>query len=248
MSLLKKNYKVIVEYDGSSFYGWQRLTSKRTVQHEIEKILKKILYKKVKINGSGRTDALAHSTGQVINFKVDLKIPLIKFRDILNENLPADIYFKSIEIVDDDFHARYSAKYKKYCYKVYTHKDKKVLLNKYYYHFPYKLDIEKMKTASEKIIGEHDFRSFIAKSVHIENSIREIKSIDILEKNGYIDFVIIGNGFLYKMIRTIVGNLLAVARGKISLEEFDQIIYARDIRQAKDTAPANGLYLEEVFY
>ena len=243
-----KNYKGIVEYDGSSFYGWQRLRNKRTVQHEIEKCLKKILYKKVKINGSGRTDALAHSTGQVINFKVDLKIPLTKFREILNENLPSDIYFRSIEIVEDDFHARYSAKYKQYRYKVYVHHDKKVLLNKYYYHFPYVLDIQKMKEASEKIIGEHDFRSFIAKSVHVENSIREIKSIHITQSDDFIDFVIVGNGFLYKMVRTIVGNLLAVARGKISLEEFDQIIHARDIRAAKDTAPANGLYLEEVFY
>jgi tRNA pseudouridine38-40 synthase len=232
-----KNYKAIVEYDGSSFYGWQRLRKKRTVQHEIEKYLKKILGKNIKINGSGRTDALVHSTGQVINFKVDLKIPLSKFREIINENLPSDIYFRAIEIMNDDFHARYSAKYKQYRYKIYTHHDKKVLLNKYYYHFPYTLDLEKMKKASEKIIGEHDFRSFIAKSVHVENSIREIKSIHI-----------IGNGFLYKMVRTIVGNLLAVARGKISLEEFEKIIHARDIKAAKDTAPANGLYLEEVFY
>lgn len=243
-----KNYKGVVEYDGSSFYGWQRLRSKRTVQHEIEKCLKKVLYKKIKINGSGRTDALAHSTGQVINFKVDLKIPLMKFREILNENLPSDIYFRSIEVIEDDFHARYSAKYKQYRYKIYTHRDKKVLLNKYYYHFPYKLDLNKMKMASEKIIGIHDFRSFIAKSVHVEDSIREIKSIHIIEADDFIDFVIVGNGFLYKMVRTIVGNLLAVARGKISLEEFDQIIHARDIRAAKDTAPANGLYLEEVFY
>jgi len=123
-----------------------------------------------------------------------------------------------------------------------------VLLNKYYYHFPYALDLEKMKKASRKIIGEHDFRSFIAKSVHVENSIREIKSIHIVENSDGIEFVIIGNGFLYKMVRTIVGNLLAVGRGKISLEAFDEIVHARDIRAAKDTAPANGLYLEEVFY
>ena len=243
-----RNYKAVVEYDGSSFYGWQRLRNKRTVQQEIEKCLKKILYKKIKINGSGRTDALAHSSGQVINFTVDLKIPLSKFREIINENLPSDIYFKSIDMIDDTFHARYSAKYKQYRYKIYTSKDKKVLLNKYYYHFPYALDLEKMKKASRKIIGEHDFRSFIAKSVHVENSIREIKSIHIVENNDCIEFVIIGNGFLYKMVRTIVGNLLAVGRGKISLEAFDEIVHARDIRAAKDTAPANGLYLEEVFY
>lgn len=248
MILVIKNYKAIVEYDGASFYGWQRLTNKRTVQQEIEKILKKILYKKIKINGSGRTDALAHSTGQVINFKVDLKIPLIKLRDILNENLPVDIYIRKIECVDFDFHARYHAKYKKYRYKIYTHKDKKVMLNKYYYHFPYVLDVEKMRRASERITGIHDFRSFIAKSAHIENSIREIKSIEIIEEDGFIDFIIIGNGFLYKMVRTIVGNLLTVGRGKIDLDAFDKIIDAGDIRKAKDTAPANGLYLEEVFY
>jgi tRNA pseudouridine38-40 synthase len=242
------NFKIVIEYDGSNFYGWQKLNDKRTIQNEIEKILKKVTYQNVKINGSGRTDRKVHATGQVASFNLDLKIPLKKFKDVLNLNLPDDIYIKNIEEVDSEFHARYSAKKKKYIYKIYTVKDKKVLLNNYYCHFPYKLNVENMILASKKVIGTKDFRSFVAKSENKENTIRTIEDIQIIEENSFIEFVIIGDGFLYKMVRTIVGNLLAVGRGLITVDDIEVIINEKDIRKAKFTAPANGLYLEKVEY
>lgn len=243
-----KNYKAIVEYDGSFFYGWQRLNHKRTVQKEIEKAFKKVCSEKVKIHGSGRTDAKAHATGQVISFKIDLKVPLARMADVLNKNLPDDIYIRDIEKVSLDFHARFSAKSKRYRYKVYTTQYKKVLLNHYYCHYPYEIDIHRMVKAKAFLIGEQDFRSFTAKSSLKENTVRRIDSVEIVKKDDEIDFIIEGNGFLYKMIRTIVGNLLAVGRGQISVDEFKKIILEKDIKKAKDTVPAKGLYLEKVFY
>jgi|LGVF01.1.fsa_nt_gb tRNA pseudouridine38-40 synthase len=243
-----KKFKIIIEYDGSNFFGWQRLNDKRTVQKEIEKVIKKITFQDIKINGSGRTDKLVHSIGQVASFELDLKIPLYIFKDVLNLNLPDDINIKNVEEVDSKFHARYSAKKKKYRYKIYTDKEKKVLLNSYYYHFPYKLNIEDMILASKKLIGTKDFRSFVAKSENKENTIRTIENIQIISNDLFIEVIVIGDGFLYKMVRTIVGNLLAVGRGLITVDDFEVIINELDIKKAKFTAPANGLYLEEVMY
>ena len=243
-----KNFKMIIEYDGSNFFGWQRLNDKRTVQKEIEKVIKKITFQDIKINGSGRTDKLVHSIGQVVSFELDLKIPLYIFRDVLNINLPDDINIKNLVKIDSDFHARYSAKKKKYRYKIYTDKEKKVLLNNYYYHFPYKLKIEDMILASKKLIGTKDFRSFVAKSENKENTIRTIEDIQIISNDLFIEIIVIGDGFLYKMVRTIVGNLLAVGRGLITVDDFEVIINELDIKKAKFTAPANGLYLQEVMY
>ncbi|MDM8533349.1 tRNA pseudouridine(38-40) synthase TruA [Clostridiaceae bacterium HSG29] len=243
-----KNYKMTIEYDGSKFYGWQKLNDKRTVQKEIERIFKKITYQNIRVHGSGRTDKFVHSIGQVASFEIDLKIPLEKFKYILNRNLPDDIFIKEIEEVDSEFHARFSAKKKRYRYKIYTGVEKEVFLNNYYYHFPYELDIDKMIVASKKIIGKKDFRSFVAKSINKENTIRTIESINIIKKDSYIDIVIIGDGFLYKMVRTIVGNLIDIGRGLITVDELENIINEKDIKKAKFTAPANGLYLEKVEY
>lgn len=239
---------MVIQYDGSNFYGWQRLNKKRTVQKEIEKVLKKVTYKKVKINGAGRTDALAHAKGQIANFVLDLKIPLTRFKEVLNRNLPDDIFIKNVEEVEYDFHSRYNSKGKRYRYKIYTSKDKKVFLNKYSYHYPYELNIEKMIEASKKIVGKKDFRSFTAKSSEKLNTVRHVKKIEIKINDEFIDIIVIGDGFLYKMVRTIVGNLLAVGRNLISVNDIEEIIDKKDIREAKFTAPANGLYLEEVFY
>jgi len=243
-----KNYKMTIEYDGSKFYGWQKLNDKRTVQKEIERIFKKITYENVRVHGSGRTDKFVHSNGQVASFEIDLKIPLEKFKDILNKNLSDDIFIKNIKEVNEDFHARFSARKKTYRYKIYTGIEKDVFLNNYYYHFPYELNIDKMIEASKKIIGKRDFRSFVAKSVNKENTIRTIETINIIKKDSFIDIVIIGDGFLYKMVRTIVGNLIDVGRGLITADELEEIINKKDIKKAKFTAPANGLYLEKVEY
>ncbi|MGM0379646.1 MAG: tRNA pseudouridine(38-40) synthase TruA [Bacillota bacterium] len=242
------NLKAIVEYDGSNYYGWQRLNNKKSIQGTIEKALKKVYNKKIRIHGSGRTDAKAHATNQVFNFLVSNSIPIKKLKNILNDYLPKDIFIKSLDVVDKEFHSRYSAKSKIYSYKVYNNKNKDVFRSKYSYHVSNKLNIEKIKKASEILIGRHDFSSFSASMKKSRTKIREIYSIDIFKKDKEIIFKIHGNGFLYKMVRTMVGNLIYIGLEKISKSDLKEILLKRDIKYSKFTSPAQGLYLTEVFY
>ena len=242
------NLKVIVEYDGSNYYGWQRLNNKKSIQGTIEKALKKVYNKKIKIHGSGRTDAKAHAKGQVFNFLVSNSIEIKRLKKILNDYLAKDIFIKSIEIVDKKFHSRYSAKSKIYNYKIYNAQDKDVFKSKYSYHVRNELNIEKMKKASNILIGKHDFSSFCGSMKSSRTKIREIYSIDILENGKEIIFKIHGNGFLYKMVRTIVGNLIYIGLEKISESDLKEILLKTNIKYSKFTAPAQGLYLTEVFY
>lgn len=242
------NYKLIISYDGSNFYGWQRLNRKRTVQGELEKILKKTTGQKIEVIGAGRTDAKAHGVGQVANFSADIGIPINKMKHVLNQNLPSDIAITSIDQVPEKFHARYSALGKRYCYKIYHSKKKDVFLSKYYYQIDYALNYDGIELAAKEFVGTKDFRSFAVKTKDKQNTVRQIHAIELKINEPFIEISISGNGFLYKMVRTIVGNLLAVGRGQLSVGRIEEIFEAKDRRKAKATAPAHGLYLEEVFY
>lgn len=243
-----QNFKMTIQYDGSNFYGWQRLNRRRNVQGTIEKKLSKLLNQKIYIHGASRTDAKAHSYGQVASFKCELIMPFNKFKKVLNDKLPEDIYIKDIQQVDDEFHARYNSKKKRYIYKIYNQKTRQPFLHNYYYHIHYTLDLEKMREAAQYFIGEKDFRSFIVNSSDIDNTIRTIEKIDIVKDKNFIYFIFLGDGFLYKMIRTIVGTILDVGRGNLGLDEINQIFKDQDRQSAKDTVPARGLYLDKVFY
>lgn len=243
-----ENFKMTIQYDGSNFYGWQRLNRRRNVQGTIEKKLSRLLKQEIYIHGASRTDAKAHSYGQVASFTCDLTMPFDKFKKVLNDKLPEDIYIKAIEQVEDTFHARYDAQKKRYIYKIYHHQKRQPFLHNYYYHIDYALDIEKMRTAALQFIGKKDFRSFIVNSSAIDNTVREIETIDIIKDQQFIYFIFLGDGFLYKMIRTIVGTIIAVGRGNLKVDEINQIFIDKDRQSAKDTVPARGLYLDKVFY
>jgi len=243
-----KNVKLVIEYDGTNFQGWQSQKQGRTVQQEIEKALKIILKKEVKIYGSGRTDAGVHALGQTANFKEDFTIPVAKIPYALNSILPEDISIQSAQEVPEHFHARYSAIGKKYIYKIYHAPFRSALFRNYAYFIPEPLDIEKMRKASEYFIGKHDFIGFMASKSGVSDTVREIYALKIYDSKGWLTIEIKGNGFLYNMVRIIVGTLVEVGKNKIPLEHIPQIIRSGERKKAGPTAPPQGLYLAEVYY
>ncbi|WIF95559.1 tRNA pseudouridine(38-40) synthase TruA [Caminicella sporogenes] len=243
-----KNVKLTISYDGTNFSGWQIQPNTRTVQGEIEKALQKIMKKEIRINGSGRTDAGVHALGQVANFKADFTIPVNKIAVALNSILSEDIVIKDAEEVDEDFHARYSVKKKKYIYKIYNDKIKNPIYRNYSYFFNRAIDINKLIESSKYFIGKHDFKGFMSSGSYVKDTVRVIYSIDIKKEGKFINLEYTGNGFLYNMVRIITGTLLDVNIGKIDINRLDEIIKSKDRKNAGHTAPPQGLYLAEVYY
>lgn len=239
-------YKCIVVYDGSLFHGFQVQKQLRTVQFEIEQGLKIILKEQVRIHPAGRTDTGVHALGQVFHFDTILNLPESNMQQAINSRLPKDIYIKKAEIVDENFHSRYSALNKVYHYLI-DIGEYNPLINNYRYFYHYPLDIDKMIDASKIFIGENDFKAF-TKNHQIDNTIRTISSIDFDKKDNLIKITFIGNGFLHNMVRIIVAMLLEVARGKITKSDLQMILDSKNRKYAPRIAPANGLYLMEVRY
>lgn len=245
-----KRLKLTISYDGTNFAGYQVQPGKRTVQSEIEKVLMKMHKgKKIPVSASGRTDAKVHALGQVIHFDTDLQIPPENFKKALNVQLPTDIRVLHVEEVNNDFHARYSVKGKRYRYiwnceeiqspfrRLYTVETKGV-----------KPDVEKMKKASEYILGTHDFSCFCASNTSVVDKVRTVHHLEFQWIGEELHMTIEGNGFLYNMVRIIAGTLWEVGIGKREVENVKTIIDSMDRTQAGKTAPPHGLYLEKVFY
>lgn len=243
-----KRYKCIVSYDGINYSGYQLQPKDKTIQEEIEKVLSKIHKREVKTFASGRTDAGVHAKGQVLHFDSELPISVDKFPRVINGYLPDDILFVSMEEVSTDFHARYDAIGKEYRYFVRYDKERDPFTRNHHYHYRYSLDIEAMRKASKDLIGEHDFTSFCSLKTATTNKVRTIHSIEILANENIIEFRFVGNGFLYNMVRILVGTLLEIGNGRKSVDSIPQILEKKDPRAAGKKAPAHGLYLWKVFY
>ena len=243
-----RNVKLTIEYDGTNFYGWQKQPNLRTVEEELENGLLSLTKENVKLFGSGRTDRGVHGKGQVANFKTSSNIPPDKFKYALNAILPEDISIKDSTEVYLDFHSRYSAVAKEYSYLIYNNSIRSPLLRNYSYHIPYTLDLKRMKYGTKFFLGTHDFYGFMSSGSSVKNTIRTIHDIN-LDKNGdIIEFKVKGNGFLYNMVRIMVGTLLDVGSKKIDPDKLPDIINSKDRILSGATAPAQGLYLEKVFY
>lgn len=248
----KYNYKMIVSYDGSSYNGWQRQgNTKATIQGTLEERLQQILQKPVEIHGSGRTDAGVHAYGQVANFYLIEPIEETKILEQLNKNLPEDIRIHLLDLVTSAFHSRLSAVSKEYLYFVDTKECPHVFTRKYKLHVPEKLDLGQMKEAASYLIGSHDFRSFTSDKRMEKSCIRTIQDIEIiLDEKAEEGFSIRvhGDGFLYNMVRIMVGTLLEVGGGKIDVIEMEEILKSKNRECAGKTAPAHGLFLKAVHY
>lgn len=239
-------YKCSVSYDGSLFHGFQTQKGLRTVQQEIENVLLIIYKHKTPIYASGRTDAGVHSLGQVFHFDADIIMKEWQVKNALNSRLPRDIYINKVEIVNQDFHARFSAKKKTYMYII-DMGEYNPLRQKYCYYVKRKLDVEKMIVGSKYLIGEHDFKTF-TKNHTLENTIRTIEKIDFNINLDTIEITFVGNGFLHNMVRIIVAMLIEVGRGKMNPIAIQEILEKKDRKYAPKIAPANGLYLISVEY
>jgi tRNA pseudouridine38-40 synthase len=241
--------KCIVSYDGSLFSGYQVQPNKRTVQGEIEGALFK-LHKgqTIKVSASGRTDAGVHAIGQVFHFDTNLTIPENKWPYALNALLPEDIIILETTYVNEDFHARFNATGKEYRYRIDQQKMMDVFKRKYSFHYPYTLDLSAIRQACIHLCGTHDFTSFCVAKTEVEDKVRTIYSIEVIEEETEIIFCFIGNGFLYNMVRILVGTLLDVGQGMTDPDSIPAILEGRDRRLSGKTVPGHGLYLWKVHY
>ncbi|MFC4803388.1 tRNA pseudouridine(38-40) synthase TruA [Neobacillus sp. GCM10023253] len=244
-----QRYKAIISYDGTGFLGYQVQPKGRTVQAELEAALEKI-HKgiPVKVTASGRTDAGVHAKGQVIHFDSPLAIPEDRWVVALNSLLPEDLAVLFVEKADNAFHSRFDAAGKEYRYQLQLSGFRDPFQRNYVYRYPYALNLEAMREASRYLLGTHDFTSFCAAKTEVQGKVRTIKEIGFLLDGDLLTIRFVGTGFLYNMVRILVGTLLAVGSGDLSPEEIPSILEKKDRSVAGKTAPARGLYLWEVFY
>ena len=244
-----KNIKLVIEYDGKEFNGWQKQPNKLNIQGTIEQAINKITGEEVELNASGRTDSGVHSLGQVANFKTNSNLDIERWPLALNANLKKSIVIKSAEEVDMEFHSRLSCKKKTYRYVINNSKYGTAIYRNLETHIPEKLNIEKMKQAVKYFEGEHDFKAFKASGTSSKSSVRTIYKADVIEKeNDRIYIELTGSGFLYNMVRIISGTLVDVGLGKIEVENIPKIIESKKRENAGKTLPPQGLYLLKVEY
>ena len=239
--------KIVTEYDGTSFCGWQVQPNGRSVQEEIELAVFKITGEKPRVTGSGRTDSGVHAKGQVAHFDTNAKIPPQNFYKALNTHLPSDVRVIRSEEVSQDFHARYSAKKKTYEYKLYISDTERPTLSRYASRVD-SFDITKIQPAMDVIKGEHDFKCFCASGSEVESTVRTVYDLTAFSEGDFIVIRITGNGFLYNMVRMIVGALKAVNDGKVTADDINKALLSGERIKGTATAEAKGLTLVEVNY
>jgi len=247
---MEKNIFAEVEYLGTNYFGFQVQTKAKqqnTIQAEIEKALAKLFRQKIRITFAGRTDRGVHAKNQVINFKVETKIPLSNIKKALNSFLPYDIRIKRVKKVPLDFHARFSAKSKIYRYLIFYKKEPSVFWNDFAWHIDFPLDLEAMRGLSKKIIGKRDFYVFAKEAKKYKDCIRRVKGISIKKKGSLICIDIEANGFLRSMVRNIVSFLVKVGSAKLTPKSAEAVL-KRKIVYSNKPAPAAGLYLLKVEY
>ncbi len=244
-----RNIKLTIEYDGKDFNGWQKQDNKLNIQGEIERAIETVTGEKVNLIGSGRTDAGVSALGQVANFKLETnQMPIEKMAYAINSQLKKSIRVKKAEEVDEKFHSRYTCKQKTYQYTINNSEQGTAIFRNIEYHFPLKLDEEKMNEAVKYLIGKHDFKSFKASGTSSKNSVRIIYDAKVTREGELVKIELTGSGFLYNMVRIIAGTLLDVGQGKIEPEEVKEILEKKDRSFAGKTLPANGLCLMKVEY
>jgi len=243
-----KRVLLTIEYDGSGFYGWQKQNGMRTVQGEVEKALAIVTGTECEVFASGRTDAGVHALGQTAHFDLNVPVPISKLADVLNSLLPDDISIKKAKYVEDDFHARFSIKRKCYEYRVYIGTRKQALKSRYQAWVKNPLDIDKMIKAGKMFLGKHNFQGYCASAATVSDYSRTIHDIRISKKGEMIIFEVEGSGFLYNMVRILVGTLIDIGRGKLTEKSAKEALDTQDRSKAGVTMPPNGLYLKWTKY
>jgi len=240
--------KLVVEYDGTDYYGFQKQKYHSSIQYELECALSKLCNEPVRVVSSGRTDSGVHAKGHVVNFQTTAALPLSSIVKGVNSYLPYDIVVRNAQYVSSHFHARFSAKQKVYRYTLWNAPVRSPLVSRFTYHYAYPLDIAAMRKAARILQGRHDFKAFCAQNRTKKDTIRSLYAITIRKKGYLITCTFTGDGFLYNMVRNIVGTLLLVGRGKIVYRDVCAILHSKDRSKAGPTAPAQGLLLVRVMY
>jgi tRNA pseudouridine38-40 synthase len=242
------NIKVVLEYDGSAFSGWQQQAKGRTVEAELKRALREVTGQDHTVYGAGRTDAGAHAEGQVASFHTDGRIAPRRLVAALNARLPDDVAVLSAQEVPDDFHARYSARWRRYRYRFLDRPSRPALERGRCWHVREPLDVDAMAEAARALEGRHDWTSFCSASEPAANRVREMRSARVARKGAFVELELVAEGFLRGLVRSIAGALAEVGRGERPAEWVGKVLRARDRRQAARTAPAGGLTLMEVIY
>ncbi len=243
-----KNIKLILQYDGTVYHGFQIQPDVTTIQGVLEDTIFKLLGEKVHICGCSRTDAGVHAVQYVASFMLATPIPSKKIAFVMNNALPKDIRILSSEEADKNFHSRFSCLAKTYRYVINTNPDADVFSKNYEWQLRHDLDANAMQMAAKHIVGEHDFRSFMTTGPEMENTTRNVHSLEIVKEDNLIKIYIKADGYLYNMVRIITGTLVSVGEGRISPDSVKEIIAKKDRNFAGPTAPPQGLALYEIYY
>ena len=238
----------MLEYDGSGFAGWQQQAHGRTVEAELKRALRELTGKDHVVYAAGRTDAGAHAEGQVANFKFDGRIAARRLVAALNARLPKDVAVLSAEAVPDEFHARYSARWRRYRYRYLDRLARPALDRRRCWHVRGSLDVDAMSLATKALAGKHDWTSYCSASEPKDARVREMRSAKVVRRDDFVELELVAEGFLRGLARSIAGALAEVGRGRRSPEWVGDVLEARDRRRAPKTAPAGGLTLVEVIY
>ncbi len=246
---MNRNFKIIVEYDGTLFSGWQRQKDKNTIQGEIEKVLTRIFNQDIRVIGSGRTDSGVHALGQVANFHVDTDMEPIRIKKAVNSMIKDPIVIRDCCVVENHFHAQYDTISKEYQYFILNREDPSAIGALFQWHIRQPLDIGLMRQCCRAITGVFDFRSFENTGSPRSTTIREVLFSDICQLDeGRLVFKIQATGFLKYMVRNLIGTIILAGQKKISVQKFEDILKAKDRAKAGPTAPPHGLFLKQVNY
>ena len=243
-----RNVRLTIQYDGTTLHGWQRQKDAMTVQQLLEDAVLALTQETVHIIGCGRTDAGVHALAYVCNFQTGTSIPDESFPAAMNTKLPPAVRVLEAKTVSEDFHAQFDVVRKRYVYKIQTSTIPNVFLSPYTWHYPHKLDIEKMQRAATHFLGEHNFEGFCASGATVTSFVRTIYDFSITKDGDVITLSVCGNGFLYNMVRILAGTLVYVGNGKIDADDIPQILESRDRARAGITAPPHGLYMAATEY
>jgi len=243
-----RTLRFTLAYDGTNYSGWQRQANALTIQELVEDVLTKLCKETIKVEGSGRTDAGVHAYGQVVSFRTSCSIPAERLAIALNSLLPKDIVAREGQEVPAEFHARYSAQKKLYRYKIYNHPLASPFWRLYAWHVPGELDIAAMRQAAEYFTGTHDFSAFRAAGGAKVNPVRDIYLSAWQQSGDVLEYFVEGTGFLYHMVRNMVGTMVDIGKRKHPPHVIAAILASKQRAMAGVTAPAQGLYLDRVTY
>lgn len=245
-----RNVKLTLAYDGTFYHGFQtqKGTGLKTVQETLEEVLNVLTKEKVIVYGSGRTDSGVHAQGQVVNFFTESRIPVEKIPLAINALLPKDIIVHKAEDMGPDFHARFSAKRKTYRYRIYNERHLSPFERFFSYHIPVLLDVEGMNKGSQAFLGTHNFQGFCAKDATVDNYVRTIYRSEVKREGPVVVFTVEGSGFLYNMVRIMIGTLIEIGQHKRSPADISVLLQAGERKLSGMTVPPQGLFLWAVEY